>query len=141
MLTLAVASCLLHHPTSPSPSLLCPTVAGSSCHHQKLQLRGQHAGQSALAALPASPDLVWCWQSLMMSSVELQAGACGLDFEAGSSSECQQPGQSATQGCHREMRTGASTRCGDNSSLETLFSCWEVSISFQIPLGHLDYMV
>lgn len=52
----------------------------------------------------------------MSSSVELQAGACGLDFETGFSSECQQPGQSASQGCHREMRTEPSTGSGDNSS-------------------------
>lgn len=77
----------------------------------------------------------------MSSSVKLQAGACGLDFEAGFSSECQQPGQSAIQGYHREMRTEPSTRREDNSSLETPSSCWEVSISFQIPLGHLGSMV
>lgn len=65
-----------------------------------------------------------------MSSVKLQAGACGLDFEAGFNSECQQPGQSATQGCHREMRTEVSTGSGDNSSLEALFSCWEGQYQF-----------
>lgn len=77
----------------------------------------------------------------MSSSVKLQAGACGLDFEAGFSSECQQPGRSAIQGCHRPMKTEPSTRSGDSSSLQTPFSCWEVSISFQIPLGHLGYVV
>lgn len=64
-----------------------------------------------------------------------QTGACASDFEAGFSSECQEPGQSAIQAGHRVMGTEHRARSGDNSSLETALSCWEAGISFQIPFG------
>lgn len=35
----------------------------------------------------------------------------------------------------RVMWTESSARSGDNSPLETSFSCWEARISFQIPSG------